>query len=121
LSPYLSVSLRSCVACDDSRSKIHLFSGIDKFRTEAVLVTPFSVPFSCHMVSTSFMRSHRFNVASLECCIRTALELGELSPGLELQIKHWETQCHLSEHDRTLLKILQGAIEEGCIRRISAQ
>ncbi|WAL62582.1 hypothetical protein [Thermocoleostomius sinensis] len=64
------------------------------------------------------MSSSQSNVTSLECCIRTALELGELSPGLELQIKQWETQRHLSDYDRTLLTILREAIEEGCIRRI---
>lgn len=66
------------------------------------------------------MSSHRLDSDSLECCVRTALESGELSPGLELQVKHWETHCALSERDRTLLKILHGAIEEGCIRRVTA-
>jgi hypothetical protein len=66
------------------------------------------------------MSSDRFDLAPLECCVRTALELGELSPGLEMQIEQWQSHCNLSERDRALLEILYGALADGCIRRVSA-
>lgn len=54
----------------------------------------------------------------LESQVRTALDSGELSPGLEVQIRAWASRYTLSERDRTLLQILQDAIESGCIRRV---
>jgi hypothetical protein len=72
------------------------------------------------MVSTLDTSSNYLEFDPLEACVRTALELGELSPGLENQIKHWATRRQLSEYDRQLLEILQDAIEDGCICRVSA-
>lgn len=54
----------------------------------------------------------------LEACIRTALELRELSPGLESHIRDWANRHPLSEQDQTLLQLLQDAIDAGCIRRV---
>lgn len=54
----------------------------------------------------------------LESHIRTALEIGELSPGLETTIRAWANRYILTERDQTLLQILQDAIESGCVRRV---
>lgn len=72
------------------------------------------------MISTLDTNSNYLGFNPLETCVRTALELGELSPGLELQIKHWATRRPLSDHDQQVLKILQDALEDGCICRVSA-
>lgn len=57
-------------------------------------------------------------IDKLECCIRTALELGELSPGAQSCISQLVSGGNLSERDRALLSILQDAIEDGCIRQV---
>jgi hypothetical protein len=54
----------------------------------------------------------------LEFCIRAALELGELTPALDKQINEWIAKGRLSMRDRTMLNILQDAIQDGCIRRV---
>jgi hypothetical protein len=59
-----------------------------------------------------------FRTATLESSIRTALELGELSPGAEAQIQRLATASNLSRHDRCLLALLKDAVSEGYIRRI---
>ena len=71
------------------------------------------------MVSTLDTSSNYLEFSPLEACVRTALEMGELSPGLEAQIKHWTTRKRLSDHDRQLLRILQDALKDGCICRVS--
>lgn len=71
------------------------------------------------MVSTLDTSFNYLGFNPLEACVRTALEIGELSPGLEAQIKHWATRQCISDHDRQLLEILQDALEDGCICRVS--
>lgn len=73
------------------------------------------------MVSTLDTNSNYLEFNPLEACVRMALEIGELSPGLEAQIKDWTTRKRLSDHDRQLLEILQDALEDGCICRVSAE
>lgn len=75
---------------------------------------------NCCMLSTLNTSSNCLEFDPLETCVRTALELGELSPGLETQIKHWASRRQLSERDRKLLMILQDAVEDGCICRVSS-
>lgn len=72
------------------------------------------------MVSALDSSSNYLEFDPLEACVRTALELGELSPGLEAQIKHWAVRKPLSERDLKLLDLLQDALEDGCICRVSA-
>jgi hypothetical protein len=62
--------------------------------------------------------SFRTHTHSLEEGIRCALVLGELSPGAEAHIRHLATTSK-SHHDQRLLALLQDAIQDGCIRRVS--
>lgn len=55
---------------------------------------------------------------ALEVCIRTALLLGELSPGAAAQIAHYAETEPLSLHDKRLLSLLSDAIQSGSIRRV---
>lgn len=57
-------------------------------------------------------------VNKLECCIRTALELGELSPGAQSCISQLVSDGNLSERDRALLSLLKDAIADGCIHQV---
>ena len=59
----------------------------------------------------------RLDINLVESWIRTALELRELSPGMEAQIQAWVAQCKLSEHENRLLNVLFDALEAGYIRR----
>lgn len=52
---------------------------------------------------------------SLEDCIRTALEIGELPPVLNQQIQSL-TRGYLSEREQKLLQLLEDAIQDGCIQ-----
>ena len=54
---------------------------------------------------------------SLEACIRSALETGELLPGAESQLQKIQLHGRLTEKERCLLQLLQDAIQSGCIRR----
>jgi hypothetical protein len=51
---------------------------------------------------------------SLEECIRTALELGELSSALKARISTL-SQAGVTDREQVLLQILQDAIQDGCI------
>lgn len=62
-------------------------------------------------------RYNRLKTDTLEVFIRTALELGELSPGMAVQVDSWIRRGNLSEREQKLLKILQDAIQDGQIRR----
>jgi len=55
---------------------------------------------------------------SIEACIRSALETGELLPGVESQIQKIQFSSELTEKDICLLQLLQDAIQSGCIRRL---
>jgi hypothetical protein len=52
---------------------------------------------------------------SLEECIRTALELGELSSALKTRISDL-SEAGLTDREQVLLQILQDAIQDGCIQ-----
>jgi hypothetical protein len=65
-----------------------------------------------------YLINQESTVNYLEFCIRSALELGELTPALETQINAWVAKGRLSVRDRTMLTILEDAIQEGCIRRV---
>jgi hypothetical protein len=67
--------------------------------------------------SNALVSQNRLNYDTLKTFIQTALELGELSPGMEAQIEYWIRQGSLSEREQELLKILHDALQEGCIRR----
>ncbi|MGF1495630.1 MAG: hypothetical protein ACFB8W_02220 [Elainellaceae cyanobacterium] len=54
----------------------------------------------------------------LEGYIRHALTLGELSPGTAARIQSLISTHPLSDHDLTLLAILQDAIRDGCIQLV---
>jgi hypothetical protein len=54
----------------------------------------------------------------LEVCIRCSLETGELTPGMAAHIHGLATQPSLSKRDRTLLQLLEDALQSGCIRRV---
>lgn len=54
---------------------------------------------------------------ALETCIRSALETGELLPGVESQLQKIQLDGNLTEKDCSLLDLLQDAIQSGCIRR----
>lgn len=55
----------------------------------------------------------------VEPIVRTALEFGELTPGAEAQVRWLLTCGKLGARDRSLLCLLQDAIQDGCVRRIS--
>lgn len=57
---------------------------------------------------------------SLEQCVKTILELGELSPGMEANIQAWLRKGALSDRDQRLLRILADAIADGLIERIQS-
>ncbi len=59
-------------------------------------------------------------VNKLECYVRTALELGELSPGAQSCISQLVSDGNLSDRDRALLSILRDAIADGCIRQVTS-
>jgi hypothetical protein len=52
---------------------------------------------------------------SLEECIRTALERGELSSTLKTRINDL-SQAGVTDREQVLLQILQDAIQDGCIQ-----
>jgi hypothetical protein len=56
---------------------------------------------------------------TLEACVRTALELGEITPFLQAQVDQIAAQPNLSDRHLTILRVLADAIEDGCIRRVS--
>lgn len=54
----------------------------------------------------------------LESYVRNALEVGQLLPGANRVIHRLSSDMPLNECDRTLLRILQDAIRDGCIRQV---
>jgi hypothetical protein len=63
----------------------------------------------------NFYRPTQRQDQSLEQCIRTALEQGELSSTLKTQINTL-TQAGVTDREQVLLQILQDAIQDGCIQ-----
>jgi hypothetical protein len=63
----------------------------------------------------NFYRPTQRQDQSLEQCIRTALEQGELSSTLKTRINTL-TQAGVSDREQVLLQILQDAIQDGCIQ-----
>jgi len=59
--------------------------------------------------------------ANLEFCVRNALATGELSPATSAYIQQVSGISNLTRRDRTLLAILQDAIQEGCVQRVEPQ
>jgi hypothetical protein len=57
----------------------------------------------------------------LEFCVRNALATGELSPATSAYIQQVRGTSNLTRRDRTLLAILQDAIQEGCVQPIAPQ
>ncbi|MCU0571098.1 MAG: hypothetical protein MUF49_31600 [Oculatellaceae cyanobacterium Prado106] len=68
------------------------------------------------VVMLNSFRHGNLAAKSLEDCIRTALDQGELSPELKHQISNHVLIGNLSQHDQALLRILEDAIQDGCIR-----
>ncbi|NJN57443.1 MAG: hypothetical protein HC879_08035 [Leptolyngbyaceae cyanobacterium SL_5_9] len=57
----------------------------------------------------------------LEFCVRNALATGELSPAISAYIQQVRGTSNLTRRDRTLLAILQDAVQEGCVQPIDPQ
>ncbi|NJR59150.1 MAG: hypothetical protein HC769_10035 [Cyanobacteria bacterium CRU_2_1] len=55
----------------------------------------------------------------LESYIRTAVELGEITPAMEAQIKKFAERGNLSDRNQRLLQILHDALQDGCIQRVT--
>jgi hypothetical protein len=64
-------------------------------------------------MATAMLNSQTNPTQSLEDCIRTALEKGEISMGLKAQISDLNRDA--TDRERALLQILQDAIQDGCI------
>ncbi|NJL36873.1 MAG: hypothetical protein HC840_05325 [Leptolyngbyaceae cyanobacterium RM2_2_4] len=58
---------------------------------------------------------------NLEFCVRNALATGELSPATSAYVRQVRDMSNLTRRDRTLLAILQDAIQEGCVQPIEPQ
>lgn len=56
---------------------------------------------------------------SIEAIVRNALTLGELSPGAEAFIHQACTAGRVTAKEQRALEILQDAIANNCIRRVS--
>lgn len=65
--------------------------------------------------------SHRTPLyPNLEACIRAALDAHQLMPGTERYIESVIRQKPLSQRDRDLLRLLNDAIQDGCIARVNS-
>jgi len=71
------------------------------------------------MIVTSNSNCGHVETDWVEPIVRMALEFGELTPGAEAQVR-WLLLCgKLGSRDRALLCLLQDAIQDGCVRRVS--
>jgi hypothetical protein len=60
----------------------------------------------------------RLKSYSIEQVVRSAVELGELSPGAEAQVQRLMLSREMTVRDRSLVRLLHDAIEEGCVQRV---